>query len=91
MIPGYQAGPGSLVSNRIQDVNSLYNTPNPEQAQEILNKYDVSYVYVGELERNYYWPEGIAKFDQMAEAGILEIVYQDEAVTIYKVKERAAS
>ncbi len=40
--------PGSLVTNRIQDVNTLYNTPDIEEAQTILNKYDVSYVYVGE-------------------------------------------
>ncbi len=78
--------PGSLVTNRIQDVGSLYNTPDIAQAQEILNKYGVSYVYVGELERSYYRPEGIAKFEQMARSGLLEIVYQDEAVTIYKVK-----
>ncbi len=83
--------PGSLVSNRIQDVNALYNTPNIEQAQMILNKYGVSYVYLGELERNYYWPEGVAKFDQMADRGILDIVYQDKAVTIYKVLEGAVS
>jgi uncharacterized membrane protein len=78
--------PGSLVTNRIQDVGSLYNTPDIAQAQEILNKYGVSYVYVGELERSYYRPEGIAKFEQMARSGLLEIVYQDEAVTIYQVK-----
>jgi uncharacterized membrane protein len=83
--------PGSLVTNRILDVNTLYNTPNIEQAQMILDKYDVSYIYVGELEHNYYWPEGIAKFQQMAASGALEIVYQDEAVTIYEVQERFIS
>lgn len=82
--------PGSLVKDRIQDVGALYNTPNVAQAQEILNKYGVSYVYVGELERSYYWPEGIAKFEQMARSGILEVVYEDEAVTIYEVKEQLA-
>ncbi len=83
--------PGSLVTNRIQDVNTLFNTPNAEHAQAILNKYDVSYVYVGELERQYYWPEGIAKFEQMANSGILETAYQDKTVTIYKVKEQLLS
>jgi YYY domain-containing protein len=83
--------PGSLVKDRIQDISSLYNTPDIAQAQEILNKYDVSYVYIGELERSYYWPEGIAKFEQMARSGVLEAVYQDEAVTVYKVKGQSAS
>ena len=57
----------------------------------ILNKYDVSYVYLGELERNYYWPEGIDKFEQMAATGALDVIYQDEAVTIYEVQERFIS
>jgi len=83
--------PGSLVTNRIQDVSSLYSTPNIEEAQNILNKYDVSYVYVGELERNYYRPEGIAKFDLMAASGLLNIVYQDDSVTIYEVKQPSVS
>ncbi len=82
--------PSSLVSNRIQEVNSLFNTPNIEQAQMILNKYDVSYVYVGDLERNIYWPEGIAKFDDMVDSGILEIVYQNDLVTIYEVVDSTA-
>jgi YYY domain-containing protein len=81
--------PGELVSNRIHDVNTLFNTSDIQQAQMILNKYDVSYVYIGELEQNYYLPEGIAKFEQMAELGLLEAVYQDKAVTIYKVREQS--
>jgi uncharacterized membrane protein len=56
-----------------------------------LNKYDVSYVYVGELERSYYLPKGIAKFEQMANSGILEVVYQDQAVTIYEVQDQTSS
>jgi len=79
--------PGSLVTNRIQDVSILYNTPDIAQAQAILNKYDVAYIYVGELERNYYRPEGILKFKQMAESEMLATVYQDESVTIYEVKD----
>ena len=79
--------PGDLVSRRIQDVGTLYNSVDTFEAQDILDKYDVSYVYVGDLERAYYQPEGIAKFEQMAIDGRLEIAYQDSAVTIYRVKE----
>ena len=45
------------------------------------------YLYLGDLERAYYQPEGIAKFEQMAIDGDLEIAYQDPEVTIYHVKE----
>jgi YYY domain-containing protein len=83
--------PGSMVSNRIQDVNTLYNTPDIRQALNILQQYNVGYIYVGDLERTYYQPEGIAKFQQMADSGYLQVVYQDNAVTIYKVNKQPAS
>lgn len=79
--------PGDLVSRRIEDVNTLYNTGDMLEAEALLDKYDVSYLYVGDLERAYYQPEGIAKFEQMVMNGNLEIAYQDPAVTIYRVKE----
>ncbi len=79
--------PGELVSNRIHDVGTLYNSVDISEASAVLDKYDVSYIYIGDLERAYYRPEGIAKFEQMAIDGQLEIAYQDNAVTIYRVKE----
>lgn len=77
--------PGTLVSNRIADVNELYNTADIDRALAILEQYGVEYVYVGELERTYYQPTGIDKFDVMAGLGLLDLVYQDEFVTIYRV------
>ncbi|MFN2254514.1 MAG: DUF2298 domain-containing protein [Candidatus Promineifilaceae bacterium] len=79
--------PGELVSQRIEDVATLYNTSDIAEALSILEKYAVSYIYVGELERAYYYPEGIAKFEQMAADKQIEIAYQDSAVTIYHLKE----
>lgn len=77
--------PDTLISRRIQDVNALFTTTDLAQAKEILDRYDVSYVYVGELERTYYWPDGIDKFEQMVSIGLLDIAYRDDNVTIYKV------
>jgi YYY domain-containing protein len=79
---------GEFVSDRIQDVNTLYNTADISQAQQILDKYNVAYVYVGDLERAYYQPEGLAKFEQMVSEGLLSIVYQSSGVTIYQVEGR---
>ena len=81
--------PGDFVSRRIQDVNTLFNSVDIQEVRSILDKYDVSYLYVGDLERAYYQPQGIAKFEQMVSNGDLEIAYQDPAVTIYRVKEIA--
>jgi len=40
---------------------------------------------VGELEHNYYLLEGLTKFQDMAEQGQLEVVYQNQEVTVYEV------
>ena len=77
--------PGTLISNRVQDVNTLYNTTDINLALSILDKYDVAYVYAGQLEWTYYHPEGLIKFDQMVEMGYLEEVYRDEGTSIYRV------
>jgi YYY domain-containing protein len=77
--------PGSIVSNRIADVATLYNTADIAQAQAILDRYDVAYVFVGSLENTYYLPEGLAKFEQMAAAGLLTEVYRDDTARVFRV------
>jgi YYY domain-containing protein len=76
---------GNLVTARIQDVNDFYNTLDPEQAQQILDKYNVEYVYVGSLENTYYQPEGLAKFEAMVNNGMLAEVYRDATARIFQV------
>ncbi|MCX6021037.1 MAG: DUF2298 domain-containing protein [Chloroflexi bacterium] len=77
---GYQ----QMVDERIADVRRLYTDPAPATALDVLRKYGVQYLYVGELERRYYPPEGIAKFERMTGAG-LELVYRNAEATIYRV------
>ncbi|MCB0210816.1 MAG: hypothetical protein KDJ52_15870 [Anaerolineae bacterium] len=63
---------------REPDIDLIFNTPDPLQAQELLHKYGVEYVYVGALERERYSPQGLKKFDQ-----IMRVVFQQDEVTIY--------
>ncbi|MCP4419041.1 MAG: hypothetical protein GY805_20690, partial [Chloroflexi bacterium] len=77
--------PGQFIDRRIQDVHTLYNTAQVQEAQNILAKYDVSYIYVGQLEWVYYNPDGLNKFEQMVENGLLEEVYRNAGTSIYKV------
>lgn len=77
--------PGTLVGNRITDVNTLYSTTNTAEALSILEKYEVGYIYVGQLEWVYYTPDGLNKFDSMADQGLLEEVYRNAGVSIYEV------
>ena len=40
---------------------------------------------MGKLERSVYPAEGIAKFDEMVEQGLLNVSYRNQEVTIYQV------
>ena len=77
--------PGSAVTNRIEDVNNFYNTPDASVARNILAHYGVEYIVIGTLENAYYWPQGLAKFDQMIADGTLEEVFRDGTARILRV------
>jgi uncharacterized membrane protein len=68
------------IGPRQADVDRIYSTTDVGQAQTLLNKYRVTHVYIGELERNAYAAESLAKFAEMGE----QVFHMDE-VTIYKL------
>jgi uncharacterized membrane protein len=82
--------PPTIITNRIADVSTVYSTTNTAEALSILEKYNVRYVYVGQLEWIYYNPQGLLKFDSMAEQGLLHEVYRNEGVSIYEVMTTSA-
>ena len=69
----------SLQGTRQQDVETLYSTPDWTTAQEIINKYDIRYVYVGNLERTTY------RVNEEKFNGFLKLVFQQGNVAIYQV------
>jgi YYY domain-containing protein len=77
--------PETMVDQRISDVRECYGTTDARRALDILTRYDVRYIYVGEYEQAYYDPAGLAKFDDMAAEGLLQVVYDACGVRIYKV------
>jgi YYY domain-containing protein len=77
--------PGWVIDRRLEDVSTLYQTVDQVMAQDILNRYNVKYVVLGDLERATYAPEGLAKFDRMAVEGLLKVVFKNEGTTIYEV------
>ncbi|HEX8990842.1 MAG TPA: DUF2298 domain-containing protein [Anaerolineales bacterium] len=64
---------------RQDDIAMLYSTPNWEAAHLIIQKYNIKYVYVGDLERTTY-PLQEAKFQKN-----LVTAFQQGSVTIYEV------
>jgi len=63
-----------------QDVKQVYQTTSAEEARQILETYNVKYVYVGSLEHQAYGDEGLAKF-----ATFMEVAFQNSGVTIYRM------
>jgi YYY domain-containing protein len=64
---------------RQDDIALLYTAPNWEPARDILNKYGIRYVYIGDLERSTYAVQE-DKFQRN-----LVRVFQKGSVTIYQV------
>jgi YYY domain-containing protein len=80
--PGHEAqwrGSYEPQGSRREDVTRLYTTSSWEEAQDIVEKYDIRYIYIGSLER-VSLPVNEEKF-----ASRLEPVFQQGNVVIYEV------
>ncbi|MEM7798928.1 MAG: DUF2298 domain-containing protein, partial [Chloroflexota bacterium] len=77
--------PGNTVSNRINDVTALYRSQDLSLTLDLIDKYDIQYIYFGQLEDTYYGFEALEKFEEMVEFGILDEVYQNDTVKIFQV------
>jgi len=75
-------GETDSVAKRVEDVQFLYETHDLELTRNLIAKYDIEYIYVGQLERDKY-PELYAdKFDQLE----LEVVYDKNGVIVYRTQ-----
>ena len=71
---------GEYPGQRESDVKAIYEG-DATTARDLLDQYNVTYVYVGSLERRDYDPEALAKFGEF-----MNVVYDADGVTIYKRK-----
>jgi len=69
------------IAPRAADVATIYSTTDVAQARALLATYGVDYIYLGETERQTYPAEGLAKLPELG-----EVVFQNEEVTIYRVR-----
>ena len=74
------------VDQRARDIRRAYETVDPGTALAILQRYGVTYIIVGQLERLNYPAAGLAKFEAMAQAGILRKVYDHGETAIFQSK-----
>jgi YYY domain-containing protein len=73
---------GYTVRERAAAVREIYNTTDLERAQALLRQYEVEYIVVGGLERIYYSEEGLQKFAELSQAGLLKSVFRNDGVHI---------
>ena len=74
------------INSRMADVNAIYTTPGFELAGNLIDKYGVKYILIGELEKLYYPSNGLRKiYDGLG--GKLEKIYDDQGVIIMKVRD----
>jgi YYY domain-containing protein len=66
-------------ARREPDIDLLFNTSDLNQTQALLDKYNITYVYVGPLERERYSPQGLNKFERL-----MTVAFQQDDVTIYE-------
>ncbi len=74
----------AVVDWRLDDLKTLYNSTDPAAAWQVIERYHIRYIIVGQLEAAYYDAAGLAKFETMLGDG-LEAAYRDGPMTIYKV------
>lgn len=68
---------GAIVDRRINDVKNFYDTTDLDAALAFLERYQVEYVILGDLEREFYAPEGVEKFSLLVQQGDLEEVFSE--------------
>lgn len=77
-------GKDNPLGSRQDDIAFLYQTSSWTDAQSVLDRYDIDYVYVGPLERTTYRPLVERKFDTF-----LKVIYRSGEVTIYGRRDEA--
>jgi uncharacterized membrane protein len=74
-------GTYDIPAPRIEEVRLVYESENIAETLRILQKYDVSYVFVGELEREKYPLLTEEKFSEIG-----EVIFREGETAIYKLR-----
>jgi uncharacterized membrane protein len=86
--PGHESqwrGGYQEIGDREGDIRMLYTSPDWATTEEIIRRYGIDYVYVGDLERSTYRPFYEEKFETF-----MDLIYQNEQVRIYAARERSS-
>ncbi len=77
-----------LVDQRIQNMQTFFNTGDLNTIRELIQQYNISYIVVGRLERAHASPEALTQFEALAATGDLERVFNSGDSVLYHVVAR---
>ena len=75
-----RVGYASTVSSRRIEVDRFFDTPLRGTAISLLDKYDIRYVYIGEMERAKYAEAGLEKFKKLDINGLDQVYPTSEMI-----------
>lgn len=82
------------ITERVADVRWFYNSPDPAAKLDVLRRYRVRWIIVGDVERLWYMPgesmpyaspEGIAAIEEMT-GGSLRLAFESAGTSVYEVE-----
>jgi uncharacterized membrane protein len=76
--------PSEWVQNRVDEVGRFFTSTDRDDTIAFIEKYQVKYIIVGQLEQAYYSGEGLLKFSAW-DGDLWNAVYTDGPLTIYEV------
>ncbi len=96
-----QRGPLPILPTRVEDVRRIYTSTEARAVQDVLDRYHVRYIVVGDVERKtklgggqigaardgepYASPAGLATLGRMADEGMLRVAWQSGSTLLYEV------
>lgn len=79
--PGHEGqwrGSYKEVGSREAEIKTLYTSNDWTEVEGLINKYDIRYIYFGDLEKNFYKTDG-----ELLRSN-LPVIYQNSSVTIFE-------
>jgi YYY domain-containing protein len=73
-------GTYNVPAPRIEDIKLLYEAPNLLTTKKLIGKYNISYVFIGNLEREKYKKLNLEKFNKLG-----KIIYSSGSTKVYKI------
>lgn len=91
----------TILPARVEDVRTIYTSSEPRAVQDVLDRYHVRYIVLGDVERKtklaagqigaartgeaYASPAGMATLTRMTEQGALRVAWQSGTTILYEV------